>query len=197
MDTAMYDHVLVCGDLNWHRTRMSGFSVAVHSFVERIGLACVWDKFPVSHTHVHTDNASVSTLDHFLADPVLLQAIVEASAIQLGDNMSRHSPIILKVNIQTLPARKKVNSKSIRRPAWYKSCQEERQQFKAQVEEKLSLLHLPHSLTCTNPTCKEPDHTSERDAVLLDMMGCIIEASHATLPRSGGDKPKGDRVESV
>ena len=54
LDTAMYDHVLVCGDLNWHRTRMSGFSVAVHSFVERIGLASVWDKFPVSHTHVHT-----------------------------------------------------------------------------------------------------------------------------------------------
>ena len=197
LDTAMYDHVLVCGDLNWHRSRMSGFSVAVHSFVERIGLASVWDKFPVSHTHVHTDNASVSTLDHFLADPVLLQAIVEASAIQLGDNMSRHSPIILKVNIQTLPARKKENTKSIRRPAWYKSCQEERQQFKAQVEEKLSLLHLPHSLTCTNPTCKEPDHTRERDAVLLDMMGCIIEASHATLPMSGGGKPKGDRVKSV
>ena len=45
----------------------------------------MWDKFPVSHTHIHTDTASLSTLEHVLADPVLLQAIEEASAIHLGN----------------------------------------------------------------------------------------------------------------
>ena len=50
MDTTSYDHVLICGDLNWHRNRLSGFCAAVKDFVDRIGLVCVWDKFPVSHT---------------------------------------------------------------------------------------------------------------------------------------------------
>jgi hypothetical protein len=34
-------------------------------------------------------------------------------------------------------------------------------------------------------------------AVLLDMMGCIIEASHATLPMSGGGKSRGDGTQQV
>ena len=54
----------------------------------------MWDKFPVSHTHIHTDNASLSTIDHFLVDPALLNVIEDATAVHLGDNMSRHSPII-------------------------------------------------------------------------------------------------------
>ena len=168
MDTSSYDHVLICGDLNWHRNRLSGFCAAVKDFVDRIGLVCVWDKFPVSHTHIHTDNDSMSTLDHFLADPALLELVEEASAGHLGDNMSRHSPIILKVKVQALPERKKVNQTSIRRPAWYKSCEQDREQFKLQVEEKLSYLNVPHSLSCTNPSCKEQEHSSERD----DPAGC-------------------------
>ena len=101
------------------------------------------------------------------------------------------------MKVETLPARKRVLQNSMRRPAWYKSCQEEREQFKLQVDEKLSLIYVPHSLTCTNPICKEPDHSRERDGVLLDMMGSIIEASHATLPMSGGSKTKGDSVQPV
>ena len=61
----------------------------------------------------------------------------------------------------------------------------------------MSYLRVPHSLSCTNPSCKEEDHSSERDDMLLDMMGCIIEASHATLPMSGGRKPKGDGLQPV
>ena len=41
MDTAQYDHVLICGDLNWHRSRQSGFSATVNDFVERIGVESV------------------------------------------------------------------------------------------------------------------------------------------------------------
>ena len=197
MDTTSFDHVLVCGDLNWHRQRLSGFCAVVEEFVTRIGLVSVWDKFPVSHTHIHTDNASLSTLDHFLVDPALLNVIEDACAVHLGDNMSRHSPLVLKVKIEALPAQKKVNKKSIRRPNWYKACDEEKHNFKLQVEENLSWLSVPHSLSCSDPNCGDSEHISERDGILLDMMGCVIEASHATLPMSGGGRAKDDCPDSV
>ena len=93
MDKTEFNHVLWCGDFNWDPSRDTGFSGAVRSFIERIGLVSVWEKFPISYTHVHTDLASTSTLDHFMVSPALLGAVVDADALHLGCNMSRHSPI--------------------------------------------------------------------------------------------------------
>ena len=66
-----------------------------------------------------------------------------------------------------------------------------------QVQSKLSCLEIPHSLSCSDPSCKDDQHSSDRDNLLLDMMGCVIEASHATLPMSGGGRSSSDGPESV
>lgn len=107
MDKEEFDHVLINGDINWHRVRQNDFTNIVEEFVEKIGLCSVWEKFPVSHTHIHTDHKSFSTLDHFLLDPDLLEVVEEAEALHIGDNLSRHSPIMMKVRLESLPARPK------------------------------------------------------------------------------------------
>ena len=91
--------------MNFDKRRNSGFVAAVSEFLEKIGLLSVWDKFPVDFTHMHTDAKSTSILDHFYVNQRLLESITDAGPVHLGDNRSRHSPIIMKVEIGSMPAR--------------------------------------------------------------------------------------------
>ena len=76
-------------------------------FVEKVGLCNVWEKVPGSHTHIHTDHRSFSTLDHFLLDPELLEVVKQTEALHIRDKLSRHSPIMIKVRLDSFPARPK------------------------------------------------------------------------------------------
>ena len=111
MDCSEFDHILWAGDFNWDMSRGSGFSIQVRDFMTKIGLVSAWEEFPVTHTHIHTDLKSLSTLDHFMVDPALLPAVVGADALQLGCNLSRHSPIMIKIDIGSLPSRTFSNAK--------------------------------------------------------------------------------------
>ena len=55
MDRTEFDNVLWGGDLNWDPLRDTGFSETMSRFMDKIGLVSVWDKFPISYTHIHTD----------------------------------------------------------------------------------------------------------------------------------------------
>ena len=188
MDSQEFDHVLWNGDHNWDPRRRSGFSTTVSTFLERLGIHSAWEKFPVSHTHVHTDLQSTSILDHFLMDEALLEVVASAVAVDLGDNLSRHSPCLLKVSLGELPARPKVRQegKKVRRPAWYKADEAMKEAFKLDCEARLHQLVEPRCLQCRYVSCKEASHSEERDGFLLDVMGSVIEASHATIPMTGG-----------
>ena len=116
-----YDGCILQGDLNWDMSRSTGFSTCMQHFIDRIGLVSVWNKFPVGYTHVHTDLTSTSTLDHFLVNERLLSLITDAGPLHLGDNLSRHSPIMLKLNIGSIPKQNSAQIKSVSRPLWYKA----------------------------------------------------------------------------
>ena len=162
------------------------FSNEIREFVRNMGLVSVWDKFPVTHTHIHTDLSSLSTLDHFLMNPALLEAVEQAEAIHLGDNLSRHSPIIIKVKIETLPAPVRTDKSKFRKPAWNKANEDQHSQFTRTVAEKVDKLVRPHSFDCMDPECKDQLHSEDRDGLLLDLLGCVIESSHEILPMVGG-----------
>ena len=99
IETTEFDEIVFGADFNWDRSRNSGFSACMERWVARVGLGDVWDSFPVSYTHIHTDFRSTSTLDRFIVSPGLLDHIVDAGALHLGDNPSRHSAIMLKLQI--------------------------------------------------------------------------------------------------
>ena len=190
MDKTEFDNILWAGDLNWDPLRSSGFSETVARFMEKVGLVSVWDKFPVSHNHIHTDYTSTATLDHFMVNEGLLQAIKDAGALHLGDNLSRHSPIMISINVGDLPARKQNVKAKSKQPAWYKVNRENKDEYTSALHDRLSLLTLPDSLECSDPLCTNVNHSHERDSFVLDVMSSVIEVSHQTIPMSGGGKPK-------
>ena len=69
MTTVDYNDVVWAGDMNWHMERNTYFSKIMANFVERLELVSVWSHHKIDYTHMHTDNKSVATLDHFLISP--------------------------------------------------------------------------------------------------------------------------------
>ena len=154
-------------------------------FASRLGLKSIWERFPIGFTHIHTDMRSTSTLDHFFLNQRLLDQVVDAAPVHLGDNLSRHSPIMMKLLLPDIPA--KVQQPSVaktRTPAWYKASQEEKDQYCSVLNQKLSELTKPESLCCSNATCQNTAHTEERDKHVLDILCSVIETSYQCIPLS-------------
>ena len=199
MDTADYDDVVWAGDFNWDRIRNTGFAQILETFTAKLCLKDVWDKFPVNYTHIHTDYKSVSTLDRIMVNERLLDYIVDAGVMHLGDNPSRHSPIVMKLNTGEIPCNVPYSSIKQRRPAWYKAETTDIDEYTATLQSKLEQIDIPESLGCQNPNCNSVNHSEERDSYMLDILTSIIETSYSTIPLSnaGGRKWEPDKNCSI
>ena len=183
------------GDFNYDKRRNSGFVNAMNDFLQKIGLFSVWEKFPIDYnTHLHTDLESSSILDNFFVNKELLEHIKVAGPVHLRDNLSRLSPIMIKIDVGSIQARSKTTEISrSRRPAWVKATEENKSAYTVLLEEKLGDLELPGSILCADVHCSNESHSHDRDTFLLDIMSSVIECSHACIPLSkGGKSASGD-----
>ena len=172
-------------DFNWDKNRNTGFTNIMNNFVKKLELHDVWDTFPVDYTHIHTDLKSVSTIERILVNKGLTGCLVDAGALHLGDNLSRHSPIMVKLDVGSIPKNIQSNNRTIRRPAWDKADAENIDTYTSELDSKLRSLAIPDSLFCSDPHCKNMKHISERDSYIMDILSEIIETSYATVPLSG------------
>ena len=153
--------------------------------MQRVGLLAVWDKFPIDFTHLHTDAKSSSILDHFFVNKRLIDLVTDAGPVHLGDNLSRHSPVMMKIKLQDILARtKQPEQPRLRKPAWFKASEEEKNQYTTLLDQKLNDLAAPASLSCSDVNCKQEDHTADRDKHVIDVMCNIMECSHQCIPLS-------------
>ena len=125
LDNNEYDDCIVGGDFNFDNRRTSGFANSMRDFLSRLGIYSVWEKFPVDFTHLHIDSKSSSVLDHFFVNKRLLELVEDAGPIHLGDNLSRHSPIMMKIRLPRDTHSKSTESdiKIPRIPAWYNASE--------------------------------------------------------------------------
>ena len=161
--------------------------------MEKVGLVSIWDKFPVDYTHIHTDYKSTSVIDHFVMNERLVSLVADCGPIHLGDNRSRHSPIMVKLNMGAIPVKQKETSRTVKRPAWYKASQENISAFTKGVDDRLMSIMVPESIHCSDAECSDPTHSSERDSLVLDILLAIIEVSHSSIPMVGGKTVRSDR----
>ena len=113
--------------------------------MDKVGLVSLWDKFPVDYTHIHTDYKSTSVIDHFVMNERLVSLVTDCGPIHLGDNRSRHSPIMVKLNMGAIPVKQKETIRTIKRPAWYKASQENISAFTQGLDDKLRNIKIPDS----------------------------------------------------
>ena len=186
MDISEYDDVVIAADMNWDMSRQTGFCLAVRQFLDRVGLCSLWEHHPIDYTHMHTDDTSVSTIDHFIVNERLVGLVRDCGPIHLGDNMSRHSPIVVKFDLGSLPAAGKSAVVRPKRPAWYKATEQQVEAYRCDLARRLEEVRVPACLECTDLQCREEEHSAARDSMVLDIMSAVIEASHATIPMVGG-----------
>ena len=97
--------VILAGDINCDFRRNNMFTRTVTATQRRLGLTSVWEGRAIDHTHTHTDGTSTSIIDHFVVSPRLLQLVEDCGPIHRGDNLSRHTPILLSLRLGELPRR--------------------------------------------------------------------------------------------
>ena len=182
LESTVFDDVVWIGDLNWDKTRNSGFSNIMNNFISDKNLMDVWDKFPVDFTHIHTDLKSTSILDRILVNERLLNIITDAGVLHIGDNSSRHAPIFFKFDAGNIPPNKITREKILRKPNWNKAD-------KAQIDEYTETLYFtiegiksPCDINCKDVNCTINSHSETRDNYMMDILGAIIETSYNTIP---------------
>ena len=146
LDTAQFDDVLLAADMNWDLSRQTGFALSVRQFLNRVNLCSIWESKSINYTHIHTDDKSFSTIDHFIVNERLLDLMTDCGSLHLGDNMSRHSPIMVKLNLGALAKRRKTETVRLRRPAWYKATEQQQANYRIDLDECLKRVALPDSL---------------------------------------------------
>ena len=145
----------------------------------KIGLKSVWEKFDIDFTHMQTDFKSTSVLDHFLMNESLLDRVEAACPIHLGDNLSRHSPIMLQLRIPEIQLKtKKENMTYLRTPSWYKASYGQKIYYKNLLAERLGQLNNSEALCCTDITCSDETHSKVRYEIVLDTQCTIKEVTH-------------------
>ena len=85
--------------------------------------------------------------EHFLVNERLVPLVEECKVLHRGDNMSRHSPILLKLRVGDIPTKNKLQHSVPRKPAWHKADKEAICNYKTELQDKLEKMSLPASLS--------------------------------------------------
>ena len=179
--------VVWAADMNYDMSRNNHFTRTVAAALVRMGLTSVWQGREVDHTHVHTNGISTSVIDHFLVSRRLLELVEDCGPVHRGDNLSRHSAIILRLRLGEVQQRQAAAKPSPRRlPAWDRATQEELHEYTMALHQRLQAVHCTGSLLhCQDLQCNDVSHTEERDSMVLDILCAVVETSYTSLPLTG------------
>ena len=155
-------------------------------FLDKLGLISVWDHHQIDYTHVHTDDRTFTTLDHFVCNERILPLITDCAVMHYGDNNSRHSPIMLRLKVGALPLRQDKDEVRQKRPGWYKANETHISNYKADLQGRLEAISVPECLKCSDSQCSDESHTMLRNDLVMETLCAVIESSHATIPMVGG-----------
>ena len=183
-------NVLVAGDLNCHIARRTRFTQTIQNFFHNLNLEFLWevenDKIDtIDYTFLFTSDhvAATSTIDHFICNTPVHEAVAEAGVIHDPDNLSNHSPIFIKLVIDDLNtdiersySKKKVN--------WADATTENKADYKESIADKLNSIQVPSCLHCENLHCH--DHSAMIEDYTLEVLEAIEDSAKKTLPSVGG-----------
>ena len=191
-----HDNILWQGDINSDFSRQSKFVEVVKDALTSLDLKSLWTKFPVDFTFCSPSDTSFSTLDHFLISEDLENIVSDAGVIHLGDNVSGHSPIYLKLNIGSLPEHQAQARQYSAKQNWRKATNEDKGKFKASVSNNLANIEMPAAvIDCSNVNCTDPTHRINIDSYTIDIMKCLESSAESHIPytRSKPSKPSAKR----
>ena len=168
-----FDGLLWAGDINADFLRNTAHTNVVNENVEDMSLTRSWAKYDIDFTccHEQLGVCYVSTLDHFFWSESLGELVLDAGVIHHPDNKSDHSPVYCVLEFQNVEQQVSGPALYKPRPSWKKSKPEQKDNFKTELEDRLSRLETPLSVTtCRDVGCKDPAHREDLDNFTLDLL---------------------------
>ena len=196
-----FDNVIWTGDINADFRRNTKFVRIVEDFISELNIRKSWNRFDVDFTHAFSVNevTYTSTIDHFFWNDNCDALIKEAGTIHLPENMSDHSPIYCKLdmNIDTLKEAS-ANTPSVKFPNWKKATEEQRNLYVNTLDTSLREITLPvHALNCSDPHCKIKSHKQDVDDLMVQVLREIETASNDNQTPGKPKHESGERKSSI
>ena len=172
--------VLLAGDFNYDPSRNNDRVRRMETFLEELLLKSCWSKFDVDFTHEHIINGRsyTSTLDHFLYNQKLSNAITNVCTIHHPSNTSDHCPILCQINVdikcESNRSEKRqsgkntnntINTKLLDENDWCK--------YQLDLNSQLSNIVIPNCINCNDCTCKHSNHIIEIDRYVRDILNSV------------------------
>ena len=195
VDSNPCDGVLVVGDLNSDFSRQSSHSRAVKDALEELSLELAWDKFSVDFTATHEmlGQTFISTLDHFAWSEQVGGSVTDGGVLHLPDNQSDHCPIYCTVDLPSIQHNSSAPRPSRSRPSWRKATDQQKNEYRNILEEKLARLSAPESvLTCMDVHCQDVKHREDLDKYTIEVLETVQGVAEDCLP-----VPSGGRTSSI
>ena len=101
----------------------------------------------------------------------------------MGDNVSGHSPIYIKLNIGTIPVNETSPRTFLPKQNWKKVTDDDKSNFELAVEESVSSLEIPAAvIDCQNVNCTDLDHRVDIDTYTKDIVKCLETSAANYIP---------------
>ena len=180
-----FSNLLLLGDINCDFLRKTGHTKLISSFLDEYNLLRAWDKFEVDFTLTHENNGKsiISTIDHFAWNEEFDSSISECGVLHSADNDSDHSPIYCVIENE------QINTCSLKpivgkeKPSWRKAEQDQKINFKDDLQARLCDLHIPSSLKeCKDVHCKDICHLEECDIFMTNILQSVENSAFDNLP---------------
>ena len=137
-------------------------------------------------------DSSKSLIDHFILSKTLAEQVVVVAALHSGDNLSDHSAISIKLDINTehtTAPQRQIQPKVI----WDKATDSDINNYKTNLDAKLKTLgNYDSCFNCNDLNCSNNNHNKSIDEITTNLIEYTIEAAFDTLPTSqSNERPKG------
>ena len=109
--------------------------------------------------------------------------VLDAGVLHLVDNSSDHCVIYCVIDIGGIITEEPKVSHAAPKPSWKNASQEQKESYKAVLEQKLESISLSNDAKdCQDVKCKNENHCMEVDHFMVDILDSIESASFQTLP---------------
>ena len=141
--------------------------------------------------HEANQVTQVSKLDHFFLSQNLKDLVQSAGVIHHLDNKSDHCPIYSVFKSLEIKQEARQSCDAQPKPSWRRAILKERKQYTGVLEERLSSILCPVSVTqCKDTKCQDESHRADLDIFAAEVLGAVQEVAEASLPVSTGGQDK-------
>ena len=188
---------ILMGDFNCEFLRNNRFVQTVNHFMEGLNLMTIWDKFPCDFTYMHhvpnnNGQHNISTIDHIMVQEQFIDSCVEGCVIHLGENLSNHEILYLKIKVDFNPETiykededEDTNRNRLNIPKWNKATSDQINSLLQTFNDSLNNMDVPiNALYCRDVHCSDDGHINDLDAYGTNILESLQSAVEKHIPNA-------------